>query len=202
MLRLEAWLYDRAEVLLGLFNGVFLGLLLALSLGWRDTTAQAKWWEVASALGTLFAALIALWIWVHGQVASRSADLNRGRVAAAILRAPFLGVGISSADGGSALEKRPDLFVPPNGDRASWNNTLMTWRQKISDRSLRDVAPLLEDGEALFEVIVKIDTLIGALGAKCTGPESALGLVPLAREVAVKSRAVADDCHRLTLRAK
>lgn len=199
MSRLEAWLYDRAEVLLGLFNGVFLGLLLALSLGWRDTTAQAKWWEVASALGTLFAALIALWIWVHGQIQRRRDDLNRGRIAAAILRAPFLGIKIAMGSLLEDLKNTPDRFREKKEIRFAWRDHLRQWRAQITDSSLRDAAPLLIDGKDLYDAIVGVDSLLGALGVETEiGNEGVSKTIPKVIGLAALSDRLLKEFSRLT----
>lgn len=199
MSRLEAWLYDRAEVLLGLFNGVFLGLLLALSLGWRDTTTQAKWWEVASALGTLFAALIALWIWVHGQIQRRRDDLNRGRIAAAILRAPFLGIKIAMGSLLEDLKNAPDRFREKKEIRFAWRDHLRQWRAQITDSSLRDAAPLLIDGKDLYDAIVGVDSLLGALGVETEiGNEGVSKTIPKVIGLAALSDRLLKEFSRLT----
>lgn len=82
--KLENWLFQRAELIIGIGIGCFVGWLLALHPVWLSASSRKHWWDIATAIGTIGATLAAVSVGISGWLRTRADRAASNRFLASI----------------------------------------------------------------------------------------------------------------------
>ncbi len=141
------------------------GVAIGLTLGtYIDVSAKAKWWELMTAVGTVGAVIVALWI-----ASSQRRDKHRNDVMLARLLAPRIAIKISSVRSElrtfyALWAETPDCFLnePVRAQAASWADSARS-EFLMSDLQILSASPT-KCAEHLAGALSYLDMFSGLLG--------------------------------------
>lgn len=142
----------------------FIGLVVGFTFATKvDTAAQAKWWDLMTAFGTVGATCAAVYFGLQAAIKSRRTEIAQAKLAAWSLSTPLAELCVLAETLAEEWRKEPDRLKQHDLQRQD-KDRLRAVRGAFAPSTLVPIAIVEQDcAKVIAEGLAKLDTVIAAL---------------------------------------